>query len=211
MTHAMTLWIFFLLVFSIIVLPGLDMAFVLASALGGGRRAGLSAVAGVILGGFCHFLMGALGLAVVLDAAPGAFNALLIAGALYVAWIGLSLARSGVGFGKLDVPGTAAPGRVLRQGVLTNLLNPKAYVFMLAVFPQFVRPAFGSIWMQTAILALICACTQAAVYGTLALAASRARTWFESNPARSVLIGRAVGGVLIAAALLTGVQGWRGA
>lgn len=210
MSYLAALWLFFVLVFGIIVLPGLDMAFVLANALGGGRRAGLFAVAGIVLGGICHFVMAALGLAVVLNAVPAAFNALLIAGSAYIAWIGWSLARSGVQLGAIETAGAVPPATVLRQGVLTCLLNPKAYVFMLAVFPQFVRPAYGSLWSQTVVLNLICAATQAGVYGSLALAAARARHWFTSNPARSVVIGRAVGAVLIIAGLAAGIQGWRG-
>src|SRR6188768_1331416 len=87
------LWLFFSLVFGIVILPGMDMAFVLGSALVGGRRAGLAAVAGLVAGGVCHVVMGASGLAVLLALVPSAFNAMLVAGALYVAWIGWGLWR----------------------------------------------------------------------------------------------------------------------
>src|SRR5678815_4123799 len=97
MDHA-RLWVFFGLVFSIVILPGMDMAFVLGSALVGGRRAGLAAVLGLIAGGMCHVTIAASGLAVVLTLFTSAFDALLVAGALYVAWIGWSLWRSTSGF-----------------------------------------------------------------------------------------------------------------
>ena len=56
-----TLWLFALLVFGIIAVPGMDMAFVLSSALADGRRGGFAALAGIVTGGFAHVLMGALG------------------------------------------------------------------------------------------------------------------------------------------------------
>ncbi len=103
MTHYEHLWLFVALVFGIIVLPGLDMAYVLGSALTGGRSRGLAAVAGIIAGGVCHVVMTALGISVLLKLIPGAFNALLLAGALYIAWIGISLIHAG------DLPAISAP------------------------------------------------------------------------------------------------------
>ena len=94
MNHYEQLWLFFALVFGIIVLPGLDMAFVLGSTLAGGRTRGFAAVAGIIAGGVCHVVMTALGISVLIKLVPGAFNAVLLAGALYIAWIGISLMRS---------------------------------------------------------------------------------------------------------------------
>ncbi len=74
---------------------------------------------------------------------PGAFNAVLLAGAAYVAWIGVSLFR-GASSARAMVPASpVAPGATFRRGAITNLLNPKAYLFMLAIFPQFVRPELG--------------------------------------------------------------------
>jgi len=203
------LFLFFVLVFGIIVLPGLDMAFVMASATTGGRRSGLYAVAGIILGGVCHVAMAALGLAVLLGTVPIAFNALLIAGALYLAWIGASLLRAGATFSGV-APAATRPGAVtLRQGMLTNLLNPKAYVFMLAIFPQFVRADAGPMWSQAITMGIIIAVTQAGVYGVIALLAGRSRRWLEAAPGRNRLIGQVIGAMLIAMAAWTAIGGWR--
>lgn len=209
MTSTAHLWLFFLVVLGVVVLPGMDMAYVLGSSLVGGRRAGLAAVAGIVTGGFCHVAMGVLGIAALLSVAPAAFNVLLLAGAAYVAWIGVSLLRGGAAFA--TAAGAAStPGRCYRQAVATCLLNPKAYVFMLAVFPQFLRPAEGPIAAQAVVLSAIIATTQAGVYGGIALVASRAREWLEARPSRNALVGRAVGALLVLAAVLTGAQGWRG-
>nr|WP_255413720.1 LysE family transporter [Rhodoferax sp. TS-BS-61-7] len=88
------LWLYAVLVAGIVVLPGMDMAFVLASTLVDGRRSGAAAVAGIVLGGMVHVAMGALGVGLLLQHFPLAFNALLLAGSLYVAWMGYGLLRS---------------------------------------------------------------------------------------------------------------------
>ncbi|MFY2556423.1 LysE family translocator [Corallococcus terminator] len=209
MTQTSHLWLFFVLVFGIVILPGLDMAFVLASSLVGGRRAGLSAVGGIIAGAACHVLVGATGVAVLLTVMPAAFNVLLWVGALYVAWMGLSLVRSPGAF-SASSQGQRSALATFRQGALTNLLNPKAYVFMLAVFPQFLRPEYGPLWLQAVVLGAIIALTQAAVYGAIALVADRARGWLESRPSASARVGQAVGGLMMLAAVVTAIEGWRG-
>lgn len=209
MNHYEQLWLFFALVFGIIVLPGLDMAFVMGSTLAGGRSRGFAAVAGIIAGGVCHVLMTALGISVLIKLVPGAFNALLLAGALYIAWIGISLMRSEAAFGlDTDVP-LRSRAATFRQGVLTSLLNPKAYLFMLAVFPQFLRPEYGMIWLQATLMWLIIAINQFFIYGGVTVMADRARRWLQSRPAAGTLATRCVGGLLIAAAMLTGFEGWQ--
>ena len=210
MTHYAHLWLFFVLVLGVVILPGLDMAYIMGSALAGGRRAGFAALGGVLVGGICHVVMTGLGVSVLLRMIPAAFNALLLAGALYIAWIGISLMRSDSAFGVAAT--TPRPlGATFRQGMLTCLLNPKAYLFMLAIFPQFLRPEYGALGVQAVVLWLIIAINQLCVYGGLALVADRARRWLAHKPAAGILVARSVGVLLIGAAMLTGVEGWRGA
>jgi threonine/homoserine/homoserine lactone efflux protein len=87
------LWFFFAMVFGVIVLPGMDMAFVASSALTQGVRGGLTAVAGIVVAGMIHTIVGATGIAALLVLWPAAFNALLIAGAVYMVWIGAAILR----------------------------------------------------------------------------------------------------------------------
>ena len=202
------LWVFFGLVFSIVILPGMDMAFVLGSALVGGRRAGLAAVLGLIAGGVCHVTIGALGLAAFLTLFAPAFNALLVAGSLYVAWIGYGLWRSAQGVALDTDQPLRSPAGTFSRAAMTNLLNPKAYVFMLAVFPQFIRPD-RSIAGQALVLGAIIAVTQGVVYGMVALAADGLRDWLKTNPRASRGIARTVGALLVAMAVFTVIEGWR--
>jgi threonine/homoserine/homoserine lactone efflux protein len=206
---AMHLWLFFLVVFGVVLLPGLDMAFVLGSALVGGRRHGLVATAGIVAGGICHVAAAGLGVGLLIKLVPGAFNAVLIAGALYMAWIGWALLRSREG-GGVETPATKlTAAATFRRAMLTALLNPKAYLFMLAVFPQFIAPDGGPVWLQCLVLGVIIWTTQAAVYGALALGAAGARSWMAARPGAGLALNRGVGVVLVLAAAWTGFAGWQ--
>lgn len=208
MTHYAHLWLFFLMVFGIIALPGMDMAFVLSNALVGGRKSGLYAVAGIVAGGVCHVVAGVLGLGLVLRWVPGLLNILLLAGAAYIAWIGVAVLRSASAIGPLPAVGTPPPGVIFRRAMLTCLMNPKAYLFMLAIFPQFLRVEYGSVAVQAVVLGGIIALTQTVVYGLWALAAGSSRAWLESRPRAANAMARGVGGVLVLGAVWTAVQGW---
>lgn len=207
MSYNESLWLFLLLVGGIIVVPGMDMLFVLASALTGGRKAGLVATSGLMAGGAVHTLYGTLGAALLLVFAPKLYLPLLAVGACYMAWIGYSLVRSSITVG--GVGGEAAlPSRtVFRRAVVTCLANPKAYLFVLAVYPQFIRPEFGPLWRQGLALGLITALVQAAVYGAVGLAGARARLALVGSPRATIVAGRAAGALLLLVALLTLAEG----
>jgi threonine/homoserine/homoserine lactone efflux protein len=208
MTYAENLWLFFTLLFGIIIVPGIDMVFVLANALTGGRSSGLSATAGIMAGGLLHTLYGALGVSVVLHLVPQLFDLLLVAGAAYIAWIGVTLLRSSITISSVESGRRLSHWASFRQGALTSVMNPKAYLFMLAIYPQFLKPQFGPVWSQAAVMALMIALTQLAVYGGLALAAGRGRDLIVGSPGATVAIGRAAGILLVVVAAFTLWQGW---
>ena len=95
------------------------------------------------------------------------------------------------------------------RAVVTCLLNPKAYVFMLAVFPQFLRIEYGSIMAQAILLGAITSFTQALVYGGVAAAAAGLGGWLRTHAHAQVLLGRAVGVLLLLGAGWTAWQGWQ--
>lgn len=210
MIEAAHLWLFFLFVFGIVIVPGMDMTVVLANALGGGWRDGLLATFGVVAGGVCHVIVGALGVGIVLQVWPAAFRLMLLAGALYVAWLGFALLRGGAAMQAIRERRPGSAWAAFRSGALTNLLNPKAYLFMLAVFPQFLRPELGWIGGQAIVLGLVIAATQILVYGGLALAVAKARGVWTGRDDAVDRVGRGVGVLLIVVAAWTLWQGWRG-
>ena len=211
MTYGENLWLFFTLLFGIIIVPGMDMVFVMANALTGGRASGLTATAGIMAGGVFHTLYAALGVGLLLHMLPQLFNVLLLLGAAYIAWIGLSLVRSSIAIGPVEPGARLSPWTSFRRGALTSILNPKAYLFMLAVYPQFLKPQFGPLWSQALIMAIMISVTQLAVYGSLALAAGRSRDMLVASPRATALVGKSVDLVLIVVALLTAWQGWTSA
>ena len=203
------LWLFFVMVLGIIVLPGMDMAYIMGSALTGGLRSGFIALAGIMTAAVYHVSIGALGIGVLLKLVPAVFNALLVAGSLYIAWIGWSILRRAADFDLKTDPRVQPPWATFRRGMLTSMLNPKAYLFTLAVYPQFIRPEYGSLVAQACAIWLIINLTQLGVYGSVVLAGNGVRGWLASNPHSGVTVGRVVGITLILGAVYTGVSSWR--
>jgi threonine/homoserine/homoserine lactone efflux protein len=202
------LWLFTLFVFGIIVLPGMDMAFVLASSLVDGRRAGLAAVAGMVAGGAVHTLMGAVGVGLLLQWVPGVFNLVLAAGALYVAWLGWSLWRAPGALTQVGTQPSRPPSVTFGRAMATCLLNPKAYLFMVAVFPQFIRPARGDIASQTLALGAIIAIVQALVYGAVAFGAAGLQARLSGSAGAQMQLARGVALLLWGTAAWTLWTGW---
>jgi threonine/homoserine/homoserine lactone efflux protein len=126
--------------------PGVDMAFTLMSTLRGGVRAGLAAAAGIGAGCAVHALAATFGLAALMAASAAAFNAIKWVGAAYLLWLAAGMLRTALARGPAatSMPATAtaaappSPWAVMRQGFLTNVLNPKVALFSLALLPQFI-------------------------------------------------------------------------
>lgn len=200
MDFAQSLWLYFVLVFGIIVVPGMDMMFVLANALTLGRRAGLLATFGLMLGGAAHTVIGSVAVAGLSTLIPAIAKPMILIGSAYMIWVGISLVRSTI---VVDAVGRAkerSDGAIVAQALLTAILNPKAWLFVMAVFPQFIRAENGPFWMQGLAIGVISVATQGVVYGGLALAAARGRDALTTNPKATIWIGRTAGWLLVAIA-----------
>jgi threonine/homoserine/homoserine lactone efflux protein len=209
MTHTAHLWLYFILVFGVILTPGMDMAYVLASALTGGRRSGFAAIAGIVTAAVLHMAAAVLGISVLLRLYSSAFKLMLLAGAGYIAWIGFSIARR-ASILRIDPHAVARPPlTAYRQGMLTNLLNPNAYLFTLAVIPQFLRPDYGPLWLQGTVLWSIGTVCEFGIYGAVTLLAAKVRVLLERDPTAAVRMSRVVGAMLMLAAAVAAVSGWR--
>ncbi len=141
-THS--LGVFAATVFVVNATPGVDMMLTLTRTLRHGVAGGMAAALGVIAGCVVHALVAASGLAALLAASATAFALLKWMGAAYLLCLALGMLRSaapgGAGHAALAVECDASPGgrRLFRQGVLTNVLNPKIALFFLALLPQFI-------------------------------------------------------------------------
>jgi threonine/homoserine/homoserine lactone efflux protein len=209
MTYAENLWLYLVLLFGIIIVPGMDSLFVLANSLTGGRRLGLAAVFGIMLGGMYHTIFGAVGVGILLRLAPALLTVLLIAGAAYMAWIGYTLLKSSITVNAVGTATTRTWATAFRQGAITCMLNPKAYLFTISVYPQFIKPLYGPILGQALVMGVMTALMQLGIYGSLALAAGKSRDLLIANPRATMLIGRLVGLVFIIAAGITAWEGLR--
>ncbi|MBB6483116.1 LysE family translocator [Rhizobium lusitanum] len=207
MGYAENLWLFFLLLLGIIIVPGMDMLFVLANSLTGGSNRGLAATGGIMLGGAVHSLNGAVGIGLLMHFVPVLFNPLLVIGGAYMAFIGYTLMRSSITVGGEGPAGSRSAWKAFRQGAVTCLINPKAYLFIFAVYPQFLKPDYGPMWIQAVIMGAMTIATQFAVYGALAVTAGRSRELLVANPRVTAFAGRAAGLLLVAVSAFTVWEG----
>jgi threonine/homoserine/homoserine lactone efflux protein len=135
--------------------PGPGMLYVLARTLGRGRGAGLRSAAGTALGGLCHVAGAAIGISALLMASATAFSVVRYAGAAYLLFLGArTLLELRAGSRDEIALETGREPRLLGQGLLTELLNPKTALFFLTFLPQFVAPGRGAVALQ--MLALGC-------------------------------------------------------
>ena len=203
MTYAQTLWLYTVLLFGIIVVPGMDMFFVMANGLAGGRVRGMVATLGVMVGGVWHTVFGAVAVGVILKLAPQLLTIILLASAAYMAWIGYTLLRSSITVDSIGEAKTKGLRTAFMQGFVTCILNPKAYVFVIAVYPVFIQARFGPVWPQALAMGALTSLMQFSIYGAVAVAAAKGRDILIRNPTATTWVGRMVGAVFIAVAGVT--------
>jgi threonine/homoserine/homoserine lactone efflux protein len=133
--------------------PGADMTYVIARSAAQGRAAGLAASLGIAAGSVVHTLLAAIGVSALLQHSEAAFLTVKYAGAAYLLYLAWKAIRAGDGAAATDRQlGRAGLRRVFAEGALTNLLNPKVALFILAFLPQFVDPSRGNAAIQILVL-----------------------------------------------------------
>ncbi len=181
--------------------PGVDMLYTVSRTLTGGWRTGVAAALGIAAGCVVHTLLAAFGLAALLAVSAWAFALVKWAGAAYLVWLALGMLRAAArppapaaAAGVAADPARLSDGAVFRQGLLTNVLNPKVALFFLAFLPQFIAPeAAHKSWAFVALGAWF------VVQGTvflLALVALTARLRRLGGSPRLARALNAVGGLL---------------
>jgi threonine/homoserine/homoserine lactone efflux protein len=190
---------FGLAAFVIIVIPGPSVVFTVGRALAYGRGVALATVAGNTLGLVTIVLLVALGLGVVVQESIVVFTVLKLAGAAYLVWLGFEAVRRRKEFLAYDgaevLRGPPMTWRrAIRQGYVVGASNPKGYMMLAAVLPQFVDRAEGQVQLQMLLLGLLATTIGLFSDSLWAVIASQLRTWFNRSPRRGEAMG-AVGGV----------------
>jgi threonine/homoserine/homoserine lactone efflux protein len=177
--------------------PGPDMLYVAARGASEGRPAGIASALGIGAGTLVHIALVAAGLAALLAAVPVAYLAIRLGGAAYLIYLGVRglLARPTTAAAPLE---PAPLGMIFRQGVITNVLNPKVALFFLAFLPQFVDPSRGNPMFQVIALGLIFNTTGTLVNLAVAIGSSRAAARLRTQ---SSWPQRVMGGIFVALGL----------
>lgn len=192
-----TLLLFMTAALALNVTPGPDMLYVVARSVGEGRASGVISSLGIAAGCLIHTLAVALGLAGLLRAVPIAFEIVKWMGAAYLVWLGVRALRTrGHSSGHAAVA-PASMAAVFRQGMLTNVLNPKVALFFLAFLPQFVDPERGPVAVQIVSLGLLFNVSGTIVNIIVAVLASGAGAWSRRRFGESVVLRRMTGVLFI--------------
>jgi threonine/homoserine/homoserine lactone efflux protein len=144
---------FFTAALLLAITPGPGIMYVLTRSMAGGRREGILSSLGTLVGGLVHVVAAALGISVVLATSAVAYQAVRWAGAAYLIFLGIRMIRTA---DQSDLDSLAkASGDPFRQGIVTEVLNPKTALFFLSFIPQFVDRTAGGVFAQFVTLGTI--------------------------------------------------------
>lgn len=184
--------------FALIVVPGPSVLFVISRGVALGGRAAVATVIGNAAGAYSQVVVVALGLGAVIERSAEVFTAVKLVGAVYVVYLGVQAIRHRRKLASvLDAaPQPRGTRRIMREGYVVGITNPKAAVFMAAVLPQFTDPARGQVPLQLLVLGLVFVAIALVSDTTWGLAAGYARAWLGRSPQRLEALG-GIGGLIM--------------
>lgn len=184
----------------LIIVPGPSVLFVIGRSLSLGRRGGLLSVLGNELGGLPLAAAVALGVGAVVARSAALFGIIKFAGAGYLIYLGVQTVRhrhdhlhTSAGHAR-----AASPWRIVGQGFIVGVTNPKTIVFFVAALPQFVDVGAGHVAAQMIVLGIVFTLIAFTCDATWAVIAGTARTWFASSPRRLSQLRAGGGSMMIA-------------
>ena len=190
-----------------VLTPGPNMIYLISRSITQGSTAGLISLGGVALGFVFYMLCAAFGITALLFAVPYAYDALRFAGAAYLLWLAWQAlkpnGRSPFQVRKLEVDGRR---KLLAMGFVTNLLNPKVAMLYLALLPQFIDPAQGSVLTQSLTLGFTQIAISVTVNALIALAAGSIALFLSSRPSWMLVQRWLMGTVLAGLAVRMAVE-----
>lgn len=208
MVPASNLAAFALAAFVLIVIPGPSVLFVISRGVVLGRRAALATVLGNCAGVYVQVAAVALGIGVLVERSAAIYTTVKLVGAGYLVWLGIRTFRRRRLLAATGAPVAAKSGRrILREGFVVGVTNPKAAVFFAAILPQFTDPAAGHVPLQMLVLGLVFVVIAMVCDGVWALVAGSAGQRLASSPRRLEAIGGAGGVVLVGLGLGLAVTG----
>lgn len=166
----------------LIISPGPDFIYVTTRGIAQGRKAGILSAAGISIGLLIHTVLASLGLSALLQTSGFLFQAVKYTGAAYLIYLGINALISKDNLIQQDVNTVKLNGgTVFRQGVLTNVFNPKAIITFMAFIPQFINPADGTASIQIAILGGIIAFLAIVWFGIIGYFAGALGGWLSKQ------------------------------
>lgn len=189
------------------VTPGQDTLYIVARSVAQGRGAGVASVLGISSGSLVHTLCAALGLSAILATSATAYQIVKYAGAAYLVCIGLRMLTRRPGrVPHLDPLEPLGRFTIYRQGVLTNVLNPKVAMFFLAFLPQFMEPSSPNRVLAMILLGLTFITTGTLWCLVLAHAAGRLGPMLVRGRACAAVVGRVTVALLVGLGVKLGAE-----
>jgi threonine/homoserine/homoserine lactone efflux protein len=184
----------------VVISPGPDNILAISRGLSQGRLAGMLSSVGAGLGILCHTLAAALGLALLIQTSSVAFWIVKAIGAAYLFWLGYQAltTRSLISFKPAE---HQSLHRVFGTALLSNVLNPKPGLFVVAFIPQFTDPSRGSVPVQMLVYGAIFAVLTAVIFTLFACFAAQLSAHLARRPKLVVALNVGTGLTFIAAAL----------
>jgi threonine/homoserine/homoserine lactone efflux protein len=181
----------------VIVVPGPGVLFIVSRGVSLGRRAALLTVFGHFVGLMVQVAAVAAGLGAILERSIVAFTLVKFVGAAYLIWLGWQALkrRHQLAHGLDTYHVAASPRRVLRDGFVVGVSNPKGFALFASVLPQFVDPSLGHVGLQMLLLGLICGAMALVSDSIWGIAAGSARSWLSRSPRRLAAVG-GTGGIV---------------
>jgi threonine/homoserine/homoserine lactone efflux protein len=211
MPHVSSLLAFALISLGLVLTPGPNMIYLVSRSITQGPAAGVVSLGGVALGFVFYMLCAAFGVTALLFAVPYAYDALRFAGAAYLLWMAWQTIRPG-GRSPFQVKALApdGPRKLFAMGFVTNLLNPKIAMLYLALLPQFIDPAAGSVLTQSVALGSIQIVISVSVQTLLTLGAGSIARFLGARPSWMLVQRWLMGTVLAGLAVRMAVEARRG-
>jgi len=210
MPHLPSLLGFALVSLGMVLTPGPNMIYLISRSITQGRLAGLISLGGVALGFVFYMLCAAFGITALLFAVPYAYDALRLTGAAYLLWLAWqALKPNGRSPFQVRELGVDGPRKLFAMGFVTNLLNPKIAMLYLALLPQFIDPAQGSVLTQSVVFGLIQIVISVSVNAMIAIAAGSIARFLGTRPTWLLVQRWMMGTVLAGLALRMALEAKR--